>query len=653
MNVADAPGADHSDAQHCNTLPFASAAWNNSNRHAGWQEGDMATIRLTMAQALVRYLAAQSTEYDGQTVALFGGMWAIFGHGNVAGIGEALAAHRAELPTYRAHNEQAMALAAIGYAKAMYRRRMMACTTSIGPGATNMITAAAVAHVDRLPVLLLPGDVFASRRPDPVLQQVECFGDGTISANDCFRPVSRYFDRITRPEQILGALPRALSVLTDPAECGPVTLALCQDVQAEAFDYPERFFAPRVWHVRRMRPDTAELAATAELLRGAKAPLIIAGGGVHYSEATAALDHFASAHGIPVAETQAGKSALAHDHPCNLGAIGVTGTSAANEAAEAADVILAVGTRLQDFTTGSWALFKNPERQLVGLNVQLFDAAKHHMQPLLADARAGLTELSAALAGHRAPDAWLQRLTSALGTWRQQAAAVTAPSNAEQPSDAQVIGAVQRTAPEDAIVVCAAGGLPGELHKLWQARQVGTYHLEYGYSCMGYEIAGGLGVKLARPGREVIVLVGDGSYLMLNSEIATSVMLGVKLIIVVLDNGGFGCIDRLQRSTGGEAFNNLLADCGAPPAVDFAAHAASLGALAEHADGIAGLEAALRRALAADRTSVVVVRTDPRAATAAGGHWWDVGVPEVSSRPQVNAARADYEVSRAAQRLAD
>jgi 3D-(3,5/4)-trihydroxycyclohexane-1,2-dione acylhydrolase (decyclizing) len=613
----------------------------------------MATIRLTMAQALVRYLAAQRTEYSGSVLPLFGGVWAIFGHGNVAGIGEALAAHRADLPTWRAHNEQAMALAAIGYAKAMHRRRMMACTTSIGPGATNMITAAAVAHVDRLPVLLLPGDVFASRRPDPVLQQVESFGDGTVSANDCFRPVSRYFDRITRPEQIMTALPRALSVLTDPAECGPVTLALCQDVQAEAFDYPEQFFAQRTWRVRRVRPDADELAATVNLLRNAKAPLIIVGGGVHYSEATEALARFAAAHGVPVAETQAGKSALPHDHACNLGAIGVTGTSAANEAAEAADVILAVGTRLQDFTTGSWALFQNPNRRLIGLNVQVFDAAKHHMQPLIADARVGLSELNVALAGHRAPDAWLQRLDKALREWRGQATAVTAPSNAELPSDAQVIGAVQRVVPDDAVVVCAAGGLPGELHKLWQARQVGAYHLEYGYSCMGYEIAGGLGVKLAQPEREVIVLVGDGSYLMLNSEIATSVMLGIKLTIVLLDNGGFGCIDRLQRSTGGEAFNNLLADCGAPPRVDFAAHAASLGALAEQVNGIAELESALRSALNAERTSVIVLHTDPRVSTAAGGYWWDVGVPEVSSRPQVNAARASYDISRSAQRLAD
>jgi 3D-(3,5/4)-trihydroxycyclohexane-1,2-dione acylhydrolase (decyclizing) len=609
----------------------------------------MGTIRLTMAQALVRYLVAQQTELDGQRVALFAGVWAIFGHGNVAGIGEALQEYRADLPTWRAHNEQAMALAAIGFAKAMRRRRMMACTTSIGPGATNMVTAAAVAHVDRLPVLLLPGDVFASRRPDPVLQQVENFGDGTVSTNDCFRPVSRYFDRITRPEQIIAALPRAVSLLTDPAECGPVTLALCQDVQAEAFDYPESFFDSRVWHVRRPRPDATELAEAMSLLRKASAPLIIAGGGVHYSEATAALDRFATAHGIPVAETQAGKSALPHDHPLNLGAIGVTGTSAANDAAQAADVVLAVGTRMQDFTTGSWALFRHPKCQLIGLNIQSFDATKHRMVPLVADAREGLTALDSMLANYRAPAAWQTASAKATAIGRQAADAATAPSNAALPSDAQVIGTVQRATPADATIVCAAGGLPGELHKLWQARQVGTYHLEYGYSCMGYEIAGGLGVKLARPDREVIVLVGDGSYLMMNSEIATSIMLGLKLTIVVLDNGGFGCIDRLQRATGGAAFNNLLADCGAAQPIDFRAHAASLGALAEQVESLNDLEAALHRASAAERTSVIVLRTDPRIATAAGGHWWEVAVPEVSSRSEVQAARSDYETQRSAQ----
>ena len=614
----------------------------------------MGTLRLTMAQALVRYLAAQHAGIDGVRQRLFAGVWAIFGHGNVAGLGEALAAHRADLPTFRAHNEQAMALAAIGFAKAMRRRRMMACTTSIGPGATNMVTAAAVAHVDRLPVLLLPGDVFASRRPDPVLQQVESFADGTVSANDCFRPVSRYFDRITRPEQILAALPRALSLLTDPAECGPVTLALCQDVQAEAFDYPETFFAARTWHIRRPRPDDTELAEAAATLCSARAPLIIAGGGVHYADATAALDRFATRHAIPVAETQAGKSALPHDHACNLGAIGVTGTSAANQAAVDADVILAAGTRLQDFTTGSWALFRNPARKFIALNVQAFDAGKRHMLPLVADAREGLAALDTALADYRAPESWQARSRAAVARWRIEAQAVTAPSNAVLPSDAQVIGAVQRVAPPGAVVVCAAGGLPGELHKLWNARQAGTYHLEYGYSCMGYEIAGGLGVKLARPDREVTVMVGDGSYLMLNSEIATSVMLGLKLTIVLLDNAGFGCIDRLQRATGGEPFNNLLQDCtGTAPAIDFAAHATSLGAIAEHVQGIAELEAALQRAFSAQRTSVVVLRTDPRIATEAGGHWWEVGVPEVSDRPAVNAARADFEAQRAAQALGE
>jgi 3D-(3,5/4)-trihydroxycyclohexane-1,2-dione acylhydrolase (decyclizing) len=615
----------------------------------------MSTIRLTLAQALVRALAAQRTEVDGKEVPLFAGVWAIFGHGNVAGLGEALAAAGDTLPTFRAHNEQAMALAAIGYAKTMRRRRMMACTSSIGPGATNMVTAAAVAHLDRLPVLLLPGDVFASRRPDPVLQQVEDFTDATVSANDCFRPVSRYFDRIARPEQLLTSLPRALGVLTDPAECGPVTLALCQDVQAEAFDWPMSFFAPRLWRPRRPRPDAHELAAAAALLRAAKAPLIIAGGGVHYSEATAELERFAAAHAIPVTETQAGKSALAHDHSLNLGAIGVTGTSAANQAAEAADVILAVGTRLGDFATGSWALFRNPARRLIALNVQPFDAAKHFAAPLVADAREGLAALSQALGAHRAPASWAEGLQAAMDEWREAVRAATAPSNAPRPSDAEVIGAVQRAAGKNTILVAAAGGLPGELHKLWQAGGPGGYHLEYGYSCMGYEIAGGLGVKMAAPDREVVVMVGDGSWLMMNSEIATSVMLGLKLTVVLLDNGGFGCIERLQRGTGGASFNNLFSTArhAALPKLDFAAQAAGLSAIAVKAAGIAELDAALAVARDADRTTVIVIETDPYAATAAGGHWWDVGVPEVSARREVKEARAEYERQRALQRLAD
>jgi 3D-(3,5/4)-trihydroxycyclohexane-1,2-dione acylhydrolase (decyclizing) len=615
----------------------------------------MSTIRLTMAQAVARFLTAQKTEIDGTSLPLFGGVWAIFGHGNVAGMGEALHGVRDRLPTYRAHNEQGMAHAAIAFAKASRRRRMMACTTSIGPGATNMVTAAAVAHVNRLPVLLLPGDVFANRRPDPVLQQIESFSDGTVSANDCFRPVSRYFDRITRPEQIIPALQRAMTVLTDPAECGPVTLALCQDTQTEAYDYPESFFADKIWTPRRIRPDETELAEAADLVRNAKKPFIVAGGGVLYSNAERVLADFAQKHGLFIGETQAGKSSIPHDHPASLGAIGVTGTGAANALAEEADVVIAVGTRLQDFTTGSWALFKNPKRRIVGLNVQAFDATKHNAVPLVADARVGLEELSQALGGWKAPEAWTARARDEKARWFESAARYTDPTNAELPSDAQVIGAVQRTSSPTDVVVCAAGGLPGELHKHWKASTALGYHMEYGYSCMGYEIAGGLGVKMADPSREVIVMVGDGSYLMMNSELATSVMLGQKLTVVLLDNRGYGCINRLQRATGGESFNNLLQHTNhvTLPEVDFAAHAASLGAQTIKVKGIGELEDALRQARQAERSTVIVIDTDPLASTDAGGYWWDVAVPEVSVRDQVKTARKNYEDALGAQRVGD
>jgi len=615
----------------------------------------MSTIRLTMAQAIARFLAAQKTEIDGQVLPLFGGVWAIFGHGNVAGMGEALHGVRDRLPTFRAHNEQGMAHAAVAFAKASRRRRMMACTTSIGPGATNMVTAAAVAHVNRLPVLLLPGDVFANRRPDPVLQQIESFSDGTVSANDCFKPVSRYFDRISRPEQIIPALQRAMAVLTDPADCGPVTLALCQDTQAEAYDYPESFFAEKIWTPRRIRPDESELAAAADLIRNAKKPFIVAGGGVLYSGAETVLADFATKHGLFVGETQAGKSSLAHDHPANLGAVGVTGTGAANALAEEADVVIAVGTRLQDFTTGSWALFKNPNRRIVGLNVQAFDATKHNALPLVSDARVGLEELSRALGAWKAPEAWAAKGREEKSRWFETAARFTDPTNAELPSDAQVIGAVQRASSPTDVVVCAAGGLPGELHKHWKASTALGYHLEYGYSCMGYEIAGGLGVKMADPSREVIVMVGDGSYLMMNSELATSVMLGQKLTVVLLDNRGYGCINRLQRATGGESFNNLLQHTNhvTLPEIDFAAHAASLGAQAMKVKSIAELEDALKEARGAERSTVIVIDTDPLASTDEGGHWWDVAVPEVSVREQVKTARRNYESALAAQRVGD
>ena len=459
----------------------------------------MPSVRLTMAQALVRYLCAQRSEVDGAETPLFAGVWAIFGHGNVAGLGEALWAARDRLPTLRAHNEQAMAHAAIAFAKAHSRRRVMACTTSIGPGATNMVTAAAVAHVNRLPVLLLPGDVFADRRPDPVLQQVEAFGDPTVSANDCFRPVSRYWDRLTRPEQLLGSLPAAVDTLMDPATCGPVTLALPQDVQTHAFDYPESFFEPRVHRVRRAGADPGQLAEAAARLRMAAKPFIVAGGGVHYSLAWDALREFAERHAIPVAETQAGKGALPWDHPANVGALGVTGASAANQLAAEADVVLAIGTRLGDFATGSRALFQAPGVALVGLNVAAFDARKHGGLPLVADARRGLGELSAALGGWRAHDAWAATARRLAAEWHRTVDAATAASDRVPPAEAQVIGAVNRAAGPRDVVVCAAGGLPGELHKLWRTGDPRGYHLEYGYSCMGYEIAGGLGVKLGPP----------------------------------------------------------------------------------------------------------------------------------------------------------
>jgi len=606
------------------------------------------TIRLTMAQALVRFLAAQTSEIDGSEQPLFAGVFAIFGHGNVAGLGEALYAASDRLATLRAHNEQAMALAAIAFAKASLRRRMMACTTSIGPGATNMVTAAAVAYANRLPVLLLPGDIFAGRRPDPVLQQIEAFGDPTISVNDCFRPVSRWWDRITRPEQLLESLPQAMRVLTDPADCGPVTLALPQDVQAEAYDYPETFFRPRCWRPRRPPPDPAELAVAAAALSRARAPLIIAGGGVHYSFACDALAGFAARHDLPVAETQAGKGALRWDHPCAVGAIGVTGGTAANALAAEADVILAIGTRLSDFTTASRSLFANPAVTLIQLNAAGFDAVKHGALPLIADAQAGLDALDSTLAAWTAPADWTAKARALAAGWNETVTRATARSNTALPSDAQVLGAVNRAAGASDVIVCAAGGLPGELHKLWRVREPGTFHVEYGYSCMGYEIAGGLGVKLAMAEREVWVLVGDGSYLMMNSEIATSVLLAKKLIIVVLDNGGFGCIDRLQRSCGGASFNNLFPT---GSGVDFAAHAASLGATSRKVANLTELEAGLIEARAAPRTTVVVIATDPAASTGAGGAWWEVAVPEVSSKVEVAAARTAYDTARNRQRV--
>jgi 3D-(3,5/4)-trihydroxycyclohexane-1,2-dione acylhydrolase (decyclizing) len=609
----------------------------------------MTTIRLTAAQAMIRWLSVQQTE-DGSR--FIEGIWAIFGHGNVAGIGEALHGARDVFPTWRGHNEQTIAHAAIAYAKAHKRRKAMAVTTSIGPGALNVVTAAALAHVNRLPLLIIPGDVFANRAPDPVLQQVEDFGDGTISANDCFKPVSRYFDRITRPEQILTALPRALRVMTDPAECGPVTLAFCQDVQAEAFDYPEAFFTPKVWHIRRPEPDAGELTVAIAALKAAKAPVIVAGGGVIYSQAEARLAAFATAHNIPVVETQGGKSALAHDHALNFGPVGVTGASSANTVCENADLVIGLGTRFQDFTTGSWSLFKNPARRILSINVQPFDAAKHNALSLVADARVALDALGSALGSQRfaAPDAALK------ADWAQATAAVKAAPEAGNalPTDAQVIGAVQRSAGPQTVVMGAAGTMPGELHKIWDAA-AGGYHMEYGFSCMGYEIAGAMGIKMARPQADVICMLGDGSYMMANSELATAVMMGTPFTVVVTDNRGYGCINRLQQGTGGAPFNNLLDDSHHvnPSHIDFAAHAGAMGARAVKVASIAALEAALAEAKGAAIPVVIVIDTDPAPSTEAGGTWWDVAVPEVSVRAEVRAARARYEENTKKQLLAN
>jgi 3D-(3,5/4)-trihydroxycyclohexane-1,2-dione acylhydrolase (decyclizing) len=617
----------------------------------------MKTIRLTLAQAIVRHLAALRIELDdGSVVPYCGGVFAIFGHGNVAGLGEALQASHATLPTYRAHNEQAMAHAAIAYAKAHFRRRILAVTTSIGPGATNLLTAAALAHVNRLPVLFMPGDTFASRAPDPVLQQLEDFRQGDASVNDAFRPVTRFFDRIVRPEQILTSLPTAIRTMLDPALCGPVCLALPQDVQAEAFDCPESFLAPATLRVRRAAPDAIELEQAVAALQGSRRPLLIVGGGVLYSEAGDALAAFATAHGVPVCETQAGKGSLAWDHPLNLGAIGVTGSPAANDAARDADLVVAVGTRLQDFTTGSHTLFT--QARLLSVNVQAFDAHKWHGDALVCDARVGLVALSAGARDWRADATWTSRAVHAATAWNQRVTELTTQSLVDKlPYDADVIGAVRDSAadsPAHDLVVCAAGTLPAELHKLWRSSAPGNYHVEYGYSCMGYEIAGALGAKIARPEREVIAMVGDGSYLMMNSEIATSVMLGRKLIVVVLDNRGYGCIQRLQEACGGASFNNLLGDCvpegGLDVRIDFAAHAKALGADSMHVPDVAALHVAMVRARAAKKTQVLVIDTTHRRTTDDGGCWWEVAIPQVSERPQVDAAAAAARDARRDQR---
>ncbi len=555
----------------------------------------MKTIRLTTAEAIVRWLIAQRTIVDDVDSPLFPGVFAIFGHGNVTSLGHALEQARAELPTWRGQNEQGMALAAVAYAKAMRRRQIMVATSSIGPGATNMVTAAGVAMANRLPLLLLSGDTFTSRTPDPVLQQVEQFDDPSATVNDAFRPVVRYWNRLTRPEQLLHALPEALATMLDPASCGPVFLGLPQDVQAEAFDFPAGFFEPVVRSIARPRPDRSELDAAVRALREARRPLIVAGGGVHYSLAEQALAAFATAHRLPVVETVAGKSCLVWDHPCYAGPIGVTGVDGANRLAADADVVLAIGTRLQDFTTGSWTVFGEGVR-IIGCNAARYDAGKHNSMPLVGDARECLAELEQVLGGWQAPETWLDTTRQrAAGNEAEREARTRPNDGGTPPTYAQVVGAVDRQATADDYALTAAGGLPGELNTNWRSHGIATFDCEYGYSCMGYELSGAWGARMARPGGEVYAFVGDGSYLMMNSDLYSSVLSGHKLIAIVCDNGGYAVIDRLQRAQGGVSFNNMLVDANVVGAVrvDFAAHAASLGCDAERVKSLGELEDAL------------------------------------------------------------
>ena len=612
------------------------------------------TRRLTMAQALVQHLCAQHTEIDGARVPLFAGVFGIFGHGNVTCLAEALEAVQDQLPTWRGQNEQSMALAAIGYAKAKRRRQMMVATSSIGPGALNMVTAAGTAHSNRLPLLILAGDTFANRLPDPVLQQVEHFGNPTITVNDSFRAVSRYWDRMTHPAQILPALPQAIATMLDPADCGPAFIALPQDIQEIAYDYPEAFFEERVWTIPRPRPDSRQIAEAAAVLAGAKRPLIISGGGVRYSGAEEALRALAAARGIPVVETVAGKGALTHDDPVHAGPMGIIGSSSANALAEDADVILAVGTRLQDFTTGSWTAFAG-DAKFVSINAARWDAGKHRAVAVIGDARESLAELDAALGDWKADPARMQSAQTLFSEWNALLDERHAPSNTETPTYAQVVGAANRLAGENDRMVTAAGGLPGETQKGWRVKAPGTYDLEFGFSCMGYEIAGGWGAAMAAaPGCETIVMVGDGSYMMMNSDIYSSVLSGHKMIVIVCDNGGHAVINRLQEFKGSPGFNCLYKDCRIDDpdnfhCVDWAAHARAMGAEARHCESLADFEAAFEWAKTTDRTTVLSIETDAHSWTP-GDADWDVGVPEVSERGKVREARAHQEEIRHKQR---
>jgi len=614
------------------------------------------TIRLTTAQAIIRWLAAQYIVIDGVKTRVCGGGFGIFGHGNVTCLGEALYDHRAMLPLYRGQNEQGMGFAAAAYGKYHLRQRFMFCTASAGPGTANLLTASALAHANRLPLLMLCGDTFLTRLPDPVLQQLEHFGNPALGLNDAFRAVTRYWDRITHPAQIVQSLPAALATLLDPADCGPAFFALPQDVQGWTWDYPVEFFEEKVHRIRRITPDPDEVTEAAALLRRAQRPAIIAGGGVQYARAVAELTGFAEAHGIPVIETIAGRATLLNDHALNIGPVGVTGSDSANWRAERADVILSVGSRLQDFTTGSWTAFAH-EARFISLNAARHDAGKHRSLPVVGDAKLGLAALDAALGDYRAPEGWVAQAQAERARWNGYVAQNVAPGNRPN-SYAQAIGVVNALCDPSDRVVAAAGGLPAEVTANWRTLKTGTVDVEFGFSCMGYEIAGAWGARIAQseaePDKDTITFCGDGSYLLMNSDIYSSVLTGKKLIVLVLDNGGFAVINKLQNNTGQISFNNLITDTPTathPFAVDFAAHARAMGANAETVANPAELAEAFKRAKAADRTTIIVMRVDPYEGWTTQGHtWWEVGTPHVSTRDSVITAHAEIESARVRQR---
>ncbi|XAT59491.1 3D-(3,5/4)-trihydroxycyclohexane-1,2-dione acylhydrolase (decyclizing) [Rhodobacteraceae bacterium Araon29] len=614
------------------------------------------TVCLTTAQAIVRYLANQYIEVDGQELRLCGGGFGIFGHGNVPCLGEALYDHREALPLYRGQNEQSMGFAAAGYAKQWLRQRFMFCTASAGPGTSNLLTSAALAHANRLPMLMLCGDTFLTRLPDPVLQQLEHFGNPTLGVNDAFKSVCRYWDRITHPAQIIQSLPQALATMLDPADCGPAFFALPQDVQGWSYEFPLSFFEKRLHRIRRISPDPLEIEEATTLLLTAQRPMIIAGGGVQYSGAVSELTAFAETHNIPVVETIAGRANMIATHPLNIGPIGVTGSDSANAIAAQADVVVAVGTRLQDFTTGSWTAF-DAEARFITINTARFDALKHMSQPIVGDAKTAMPMLSAALEGLRAPDAWMQTAQDERRNWDAYVVRNVAPDNGPN-SYAKAIGIVNALCDPRDRVVAAAGGLPAEVTANWRTLDIGTVDVEFGFSCMGYEIAGGWGARIAQterePDKDTIVFLGDGSYLLMNSDIYSSVLSGKKLIILVLDNGGFAVINKLQNNTGNESFNNLIADCPtveAPFAVDFGAHSAAMGALTETVGNPAELAEAFKRAKAADKTYVITMQVDAYEGWTTEGHaWWEVGTPQVSESEKIRSAHAEQEAGRNAQR---